>query len=710
VTLAEFLANVKRINKTAGRNRITTADRYLVTLAKCSGGLCPTDRARYQGTEFAKRVKEAAAIPVYKNDRMNFVSFSKDAADVQVEGRAAKFLSTFEGVYTSTKEDRDSDVLEAGGCTVDEKMPLLWQHDSTSPIGAHLGVVGQDKHKVLGKCGIADIPLGRDAAYLAELDCLRLSQGFRPTEFEPITAKSGGQEIVTGFHVLKYEMMEISLVSVPSNTDAILTAFHRNKLTSAQVKSMSKALDEHRQKFYRTGFGVPAMKLPAGRTVVGIKRITATGVKRKPKSRKDAAETEKALADACGGIVHSGDYGLCFYRPAQDEAMVEVWWTAGDADTPDQSNEEGTPYTSADDIKSLLGNVPGVASVEIGSEANPPYDEGWREVYPEVRDWTSGDADKPQPADAGATGDGSTQNSEPPAGDDTGKGGKGKTKGKKDGAPVAGSAEAVAMALADQVGPYLSQNGAAVEDGTEAVIQATFPDSVIVRVGGDADGTGATYYRLAFTTDGDGNPTLTGAPEEVELQTVVTDAPAADPAPGAPAPAGDGGAPPATDPASSGGGGSTDPNDPKRGKPAAKGAAGKRTVTKWVTKPKVKGKLGKKDTNLLTEAKEHLDDAMSRDGMPTVCKTLIRRASDCIGDVMKSEGAGQDADNGNGTPGQGAQPALLSEGEERNLWNLALKMVTNPRMTKTALAATLSELAEKLEAADVAKWIAAAAK
>ncbi len=675
LSLAEFLANVKRIAARHHKNRITTADRYLATLAKCSGGLCPTDRARYQGPEFAKRLKEAAQLPTYKNDRMNFVSFSKDAADTTVEGRAAKFLSTFEGVYTSTKEDRDADILEAAGCSVDEKMPLLWQHDSTSPIGAHLGVVAQDKNKVLGKCGIADTVLGRDAAYLAELDCLRLSQGFRPTEFEPITQKDGGHEVVTGFHVLKYEMMEISLVSVPSNTDAILTAFHRNKLASPQVKSQAKTLDEHRQRFFTTGFGVKAFK--PKKTVVGIKRANATGKVAKLVSRKEAADFEKALAEACGGITHSGDYGLCFYKAGDTADTYAVWWTAGDADTPDNSNEEGTPYTSADDIKTLLGGVAGVASVEIGSEANPPYDEGWREVYPEVRDWTSADADKPQPADDGAA---PAQSSEPT--DDTGKGKK--PSKLKDGTPVAGSAEHVSLTVAPLVGPYLTQNGVAVDEGAEVAVQATYPDSVIVRVGKEGD-PAAVYYRVGYTADDAGNVNLNGAPEQVELQTVIADAPKTDPAtPNA----GDSG-----DPSNGQIDGGNDPANAASHKPGTK------TVKKWVA-VKVKGKLGKKDTNSLKEAQEHLEDALTRDGMPTVCKTLVRRGADLIGEVMKADGTGDQNDPNDGKPaGNGEPPAMLSEGE-RQLWRLAMKATS-----KTAMSAMLTELAMRLEASDVSKLL-----
>lgn len=691
MSLAEFLAHVKRIAAKHGTGRITTADRYLVTLAKCTGGLCPTDRARFAGPEFEKRLKEAAQIPVYHNDRMNFLAFTKSGlkADETATASGSKLapVAEFEAVYTSTKEDRDRDILEAAGAELDERMPLLWQHDATAPIGAHRQTVSQDKHKVIGRSAIADTPLGRDAAYLAEFGALRISHGFKPKEFEPITEKSGAHEIVTGFHVLKYEMMEVSLVSVPSNTDAVIQAFSRGKLTSPLAKSWGKTLDEGRQRFFTTGFGVPAMRPAKGVTVVGMKRVTATNVKRVPKPRKEAAETEKALADACATIVHSGDYGLCFYRPAEDAALVEVWWTMADSDTPDNSNEEGVPYTSADDVKALLASVAGVASVEIGSEANPPYNEGWREVYPEVRDWTDEGADKPQPATDGAA---PPQTSEPPATDDTGKGKNANGKGgkRKEGTPVAGSAEHVAQCLAEAIGPYLSANGVQVEEGAEVAIQATYPDNVITRVGKEGDG--AIYFRVGYSTDADGNPTLSGTPEQVELQTVVSE-PATPPAPDANA------TPPAPADGSNGG----DSPVPPEGANTKPGAKGKKPVPKWV--PFKKGRLGKKDTSLLQEAKEHLEDAMSREGMPTVCKTLVKRGADLIGDVLKNEG-GTDQQQPGGSGDSPAAPAVMNA-EERSLWTLVVKGMKSGQMSKTGLAALLTELALRLEASDVTKLL-----
>lgn len=675
MTLAEFLAMVKKLSKGATRNRISTADRFLVTLAKCSGGLCPTDRARYQGPEFEKRLKEAAATPVYQNDLMNFVGFNKAAG--KKDGDTLTPVAEFDAIYTSAKQDRDNDVLHPEGGEVDPKMPVLWQHDPTAPIGVHREVLAQDKTKILGRSALADIPLGRDAAYLAEFGALRISHGFRPREFSPITEKSGGHEIVTGFDVTKYEMMEISLVSVPSNTDAVIQAFSRGKLASPVSKSWAKALDERRQRFYTTGFGVPALKPSKGVTVVGIKRAAPTGKVKALVARKDASDFEKSLAEACSKIVHSGDYGLCFYKAGDSDGSYQVWWTSGDADDPSQSDENGNAYTSGDDIKALLGAVAGVASVEVESETNPPFDEGWREVYPDVKDWTS-DANKPEGDQSSNPSDGPAT---PPAAD-ADKGGKGK---KKDGTPVTGSAEHVAQALADKVGPYLSANGAPVEEGAEVVIQATYPDSVIARVGAEGD-PATVYFRIGYTQDGDGNPTLSGNPEQVELQTVVSDAPADQGT-------GDGSTPPAGDTGGTGAGdGAPQPGTAASAKPTAKG---KKTVTKWVPVKKGTKKLGKKNLDKLKEAQEHVNEAQKYE-MPRVAKTCMKRAADLLGEVMKSDGTDSDSpadDITDQTPGMSAT--------ERGLWLLVVKAVRDGKSSNTARAALMQELASTLEKSDI---------
>ena len=75
----------------------------------------------------------------------------------------AGILAEFDAVITSSREDRDGDVMEAKGANVDPKMPLLWQHDPQQPIGRFQGVTHRDNEKVIGQFALADTELGRVA-------------------------------------------------------------------------------------------------------------------------------------------------------------------------------------------------------------------------------------------------------------------------------------------------------------------------------------------------------------------------------------------------------------------------------------------------------------------------------------------------------------------------------------------------------------------
>jgi hypothetical protein len=77
---------------------------------------------------------------------------------------------------------------------------------------------------------------------LVEAGVLRFSHGFIPLEFEE---RKGGP--MARFNVLKFDIVEESLVSVPSNMDAEIELFSRGKLTSEPFKNHAKALFDARK-------------------------------------------------------------------------------------------------------------------------------------------------------------------------------------------------------------------------------------------------------------------------------------------------------------------------------------------------------------------------------------------------------------------------------------------------------------------------------
>jgi hypothetical protein len=152
----------------------------------------------------------------------------------------------FECVLTSTRPDRHGDVLESAGAIVDPKMPLLLQHNPDWNIGKLLEVTKQSKRQVKVKNSIADTTMGRDAAQLVEFGSLRISHGFFPEEWE-VRKDPKNPERPIGYHITKFRVVEVSLVSVPANEDAVITAYSRNKFCDPRVKAWAKGLFDKRQ-------------------------------------------------------------------------------------------------------------------------------------------------------------------------------------------------------------------------------------------------------------------------------------------------------------------------------------------------------------------------------------------------------------------------------------------------------------------------------
>ena len=208
----------------------------------------------FSGIEgFDELLKNAETQLTYCNDRMTVKAF--DAKDVPESA-----IMAIRAVYTTTRKDRDGDILESTGCVVDPKMPVLWQHLQHQPIGAHVKETGRGRNYVSGMMVLADTPLARDAAKLVEVGGLRISHGFEPIEY---TALYNDEKQREGWHFKRWSMMEVSLVSMPSNVeavitdtqklksweknyDALLTLCSRDRLESEEVKALGKKCMELR--------------------------------------------------------------------------------------------------------------------------------------------------------------------------------------------------------------------------------------------------------------------------------------------------------------------------------------------------------------------------------------------------------------------------------------------------------------------------------
>jgi HK97 family phage prohead protease len=213
---------------------IAPASFYLKSLATCfsGSGLCPTkvwDGATPE--QWAKALQDAETRLTYCDAAMADVdAIVKSISEGTSIGK--DFILTYDCVLTSRRKDRDGDLLECKGFTIDDRMPGLWMHSQMQPIGAYVKTLHEDDDIKKGRFGILDTALGRDAAVLVKGGALRKSIGFRPSEFEPLEVTKGadGKQVVRGWHLKKGMIFEGSLVSVPANADAVITAYSQKAL------------------------------------------------------------------------------------------------------------------------------------------------------------------------------------------------------------------------------------------------------------------------------------------------------------------------------------------------------------------------------------------------------------------------------------------------------------------------------------------------
>ncbi|HVC94027.1 MAG TPA: HK97 family phage prohead protease [Pirellulales bacterium] len=249
MNLQNLLASVRR--RTTHRG-ISTAAPFLRELTACLGGVCPSKvLGDISADAWDTMLKEAESRLVYHADDMAIGDDSDAIKAAQGNALPPHTIATFPAVITTTRQDRDGDVLETKGAELDPAAPLLWQHLTTEPIGRLLKEGKRTKTSLTGSFAIAATALGQDAALLAEHGALRISHGFLPDEFEPLDAK----DAFSGFHITAFKILEVSLVSVPSNPDAVITQFSREKLHHPLVRAWAGAMFDARPVLVSGGVG-----------------------------------------------------------------------------------------------------------------------------------------------------------------------------------------------------------------------------------------------------------------------------------------------------------------------------------------------------------------------------------------------------------------------------------------------------------------------
>ncbi len=126
-----------------------------------------------------------------------------------------------EGIATTPTVDRMGDVVMPEGAEYALPIPLLWQHDANQPVG-HVLAVKSGKSGITIKAKIFKAETSEnlikrldEAWESVKLGLVRgLSIGFKPLEDEPLQGMS--------LRFLKWEWLELSLVTVPANADATI--------------------------------------------------------------------------------------------------------------------------------------------------------------------------------------------------------------------------------------------------------------------------------------------------------------------------------------------------------------------------------------------------------------------------------------------------------------------------------------------------------
>jgi HK97 family phage prohead protease len=133
------------------------------------------------------------------------------------------------GIASTPSTDRSGDIVEPKGATFSLPFPLLSQHDHSSPIGEVTSAVVTDKGIEIEAKIPKDSGLGYvDKAWLQIKSGLvrGLSIGFRGLEVVPTPNKKG-------LHFKKFEVIELSAVTVPCNAEASIYSIKQMDLTGS---------------------------------------------------------------------------------------------------------------------------------------------------------------------------------------------------------------------------------------------------------------------------------------------------------------------------------------------------------------------------------------------------------------------------------------------------------------------------------------------
>ena len=149
-------------------------------------------------------------------------------------------LRTFTGIASTPSPDREEDVVEPKGAVFKLPIPLLWQHDSSDPIGwitrakvTSAGIEVEGKIADVEDDGVLKSRLSMAWQMIKSGLVRGLSIGFNPLEQAEIAGSKWGRRYT------KWEWLELSAVTIPANQEASIVTV---KAASGHNKSTASGL------------------------------------------------------------------------------------------------------------------------------------------------------------------------------------------------------------------------------------------------------------------------------------------------------------------------------------------------------------------------------------------------------------------------------------------------------------------------------------
>jgi HK97 family phage prohead protease len=132
---------------------------------------------------------------------------------------------TVKGIASTPTPDRMDDIVDPMGAKFKTPMPLLWQHQHDKPVG-HVTFAKPNKNGIPFE---AQIPRIKEAGTLKD----RVDEAIQSLKYRLVAAVSIGFAPIKdayefmengGIHFKEWEWMELSLVTIPANSEAIISA------------------------------------------------------------------------------------------------------------------------------------------------------------------------------------------------------------------------------------------------------------------------------------------------------------------------------------------------------------------------------------------------------------------------------------------------------------------------------------------------------